>query len=122
MRCAADRGTSRATFFRAAMGRPFLPLYRRVPCSMTSPYRIFGAELSPYSCKVRAYARYKRIAHEWVPRGPANDAEFQRYAKLPLVPLLVTPEGVGIQDSTPIMDALDGVAAKPSTHPEEAVA
>ena len=29
---------------------------------MPVPYRIFGAELSPYSCKVRAYCRYKGIA------------------------------------------------------------
>jgi len=34
---------------------------------MSDKDRIFGAELSPYSVKVRSYFRYKRIPHEWVP-------------------------------------------------------
>ena len=57
-----------------------------------SNYRIFGSELSPYSVKVRSYFRYKGLPHEWLPRSPANQAEFQKYAKLPLVPLVVTPD------------------------------
>jgi glutathione S-transferase len=89
---------------------------------MSAPYRIFGAELSPYSCKVRAYCRYKGIAHDWVPRGPANDAEFAAHAKLPLIPLVLKPEGGALQDSTPIMDALDDVFPAPSTHPDEPAA
>lgn len=36
---------------------------------MSSPYRIFGAEMSPYSVKVRSYARYKGLTHTWVNRG-----------------------------------------------------
>ena len=60
-------------------------------------YRIFGSELSPYSVKVRSYFRYKGLAHEWIPRSPAVQAEFQKYAKLPLVPLVVTPEGEGLR-------------------------
>ena len=31
-------------------------------------YRIFGAEISPYSVKVRSYFRYKGIEHEWIVR------------------------------------------------------
>lgn len=75
-------------------------------------YRIFGSELSPYSVKVRSYFRFKGLAHEWIPRSPAVQAEFQKYAKLPLVPLVVTPEGEGIQDSTPIIERFE--AAEPS--------
>ena len=56
-------------------------------------HRIFGSELSPYSVKVRSFFRYKNVAHEWILRSPAVQAEFQKYAKLPLVPLVVTPEG-----------------------------
>ncbi|MDG2071034.1 MAG: glutathione S-transferase N-terminal domain-containing protein [Pseudomonadales bacterium] len=62
-------------------------------------YKIFGSELSPYSIKVRSYFRYKGIPHEWTPRTPDNIEEFQRFAKLPLVPLVVTPEETGLQDS-----------------------
>ncbi|MFP6624076.1 MAG: glutathione S-transferase N-terminal domain-containing protein, partial [Myxococcota bacterium] len=35
---------------------------------MSDVYRIFGAEISPYSVKVRSYYRYKGIPHEWIPR------------------------------------------------------
>src|SRR5882672_11374078 len=80
-------------------------------------YRMFGSELSPYSVKVRSYFRYKGLPHEWLLRSPANQGEFQKYAKLPLVPLVVTRDGEGIQDSTPIIERFD--AASPSLTPED---
>ena len=69
----------------------------RTRFNVTTPHRIFGIELSPYSVKVRSYFRYKRIPHEWVVRDAARMAEFQKYAKLPLIPLVVTPEDEGLQ-------------------------
>jgi glutathione S-transferase len=89
---------------------------------MPVPYRIFGSELSPYSVKVRSYCRYKRIPHEWIIRNPGVEEEFQRYARLPLVPLVVTPEGRGLQDSTPIIEALETRYPEPSIHPPAAAA
>ena len=86
---------------------------------MAQPYRLFGVELSPYSLKVRAYFRYKDIPHEWIARDSSNQAEFERYAKLPLVPLVVTPDGKGIQDSTPIMDHFENLQPEPSIHPSD---
>ena len=56
----------------------------------------------------------KEIPHEWVVRTAANEAEFNRYAKLPLVPLVVMPDGQGLQDSTPIIEHFEeyfGVSA-----------
>lgn len=82
-------------------------------------YRIFGSELSPYSVKVRSFFRYKNIDHEWIPRAPAVQAEFQKYAKLPLVPLVVTPEGEGIQDSTPILERFESSHPNPSVTPDD---
>jgi glutathione S-transferase len=87
-----------------------------------SVHRIFGVELSPYSVKTRSYFRYKGIPHEWIVRTPATQAEFQKYAKLPLVPLVVTPEGEGIQDSTPIIERFEAQFPEPSIHPRDAVA
>ena len=87
---------------------------------MSGEYRIFGAEMSPYSVKVRAYFRYKGIPHQWLSRR-ANEDEFQKYARLPIVPLVVTPDGTGIQDSTPIMEKLDADFPEPSIHPEDPV-
>jgi len=86
-----------------------------------STYRIFGSELSPYSVKVRSYCRYKGIPHEWILRAPGNEDEFQRYAKLPLIPLVVTPEGAGLQDSTPIIEALEARFPAPALDPSEPV-
>jgi glutathione S-transferase len=80
-------------------------------------YRIFGSELSPYSVKVRSYFRYRGLPHEWLLRSPASQAEFQKFAKLPLVPLVVTPQGEGIQDSTPIIERLE--ADSPSLRPDD---
>ena len=87
-------------------------------------HRIFGSELSPYSVKVRSYFRYKGLPHEWIPRSPAVQAEFQKYAKLPLVPLVVTPPGPngeseGVQDSTPIIERFEAAQGGPSIVPDD---
>ena len=66
---------------------------------MSDKHRIFGAELSPYSVKVRSYFRYKGIPHEWIVRSANTMAEYKKYARLPIVPLVVTPEDEGLQDS-----------------------
>jgi len=89
---------------------------------MTAPHRIFGLELSPYSVKVRSYFRYKAIPHQWIVRSGETQGEFQKYAKLPLVPLVVSPEGEGLQDSTPILEAYEAKFPEPSIHPREPVA
>jgi len=88
---------------------------------MADRYRVFGSELSPYSVKVRSYLRYKRIPHEWLIRSAANEEEFQRYAKLPLVPLVVTPEGTAMQDSTPIIERLEMLHPELAIQPDDAV-
>ena len=85
---------------------------------MTGAYRIFGSEMSPYSLKVRSYFRYKNIPHEWLLRG-ANAEEYQKYARLPIVPTLATPDGEGLQDSTPIIERLEAQVPAPSIHPDD---
>ncbi len=84
---------------------------------MSDVYRIFGAEISPYSVKVRSYFRYKGIPHEWIPRSAATQAESMKYAKLPLIPIVATPEDEGIQDSTPILEKMEALFPEPSIHP-----
>lgn len=86
---------------------------------MTKPYRIFGSEMSPYSVKVRSYFRFKQIAHEWIPRRAENDEDYKRYARLPIVPTVATPDDEGLQDSTPIMEAVEAKHPTPSIHPED---
>ena len=89
---------------------------------MADRYRIFGAEMSPYSVKVRSYFRYKGIPHEWILRNAASQAEYEKYAKMPIIPLVVTPDGTGIQDSTPIIDRIEKLHPEPSIHPGDTTA
>jgi glutathione S-transferase len=84
-------------------------------------YRIIGAEMSPYSVKVRSYFRYKGIPHQWILRNAASQAEYEKHAKMPIIPLVVTPDGTGIQDSTPIIDQMENRFPDPSIHPSEPV-
>jgi glutathione S-transferase len=86
---------------------------------MPAPYKIFGAEMSPYSVKVRAYARYKNLPHQWLNRGGENAAEYAKHAKIQIVPLVVTPQGEAIQDSTPIIERLEREHPEPSIHPKD---
>jgi glutathione S-transferase len=89
---------------------------------MTDNYRIIGAEMSPYSVKVRSYFRYKAIPHQWILRNAASQAEYEKHARMPIIPLVVTPEGTGIQDSTPIIDQMERLYPEPSIHPDDGVA
>ena len=88
---------------------------------MADVYRIFGAEMSPYSVKVRSYFRYKAIPHQWVLRNAASQAEYEKYAKMPIVPLVVTPDGSGIQNSTPIIDRMEKLYPEPTIEPADPV-
>jgi len=49
---------------------------------MADGYRIFGAEMSPCSVKVRSYFRYKAIPHQWISRNAASQAEYEKYARM----------------------------------------
>src|SRR5260221_9766014 len=89
---------------------------------MADGYRIIGAEMSPYSVKVRAYFRYKGIPHQWILRNAASQAEFEKHAKMPIIPLVISPDGTGIQDSTPIIDQVETLHPEPSIHPTDPVA
>ncbi|MDG2335979.1 MAG: glutathione S-transferase family protein [Myxococcota bacterium] len=84
--------------------------------------RIYGAELSPYSVKVRSYYRYKGLPHRWIMRNSDTMAEYQKYARVPIIPLVVTGDDRAMQDSTPIIEALEAANPEPSIHPTDPVA
>ena len=86
---------------------------------MSEQYLIYGAELSPYSVKIRAYFRYKEIPHKWIIRDQKSNVEYKKFAKLPIVPLVVTPEKTGLQDSTPIIKLLEHEYQNNSVSPPE---
>lgn len=86
---------------------------------MNAPFRLYGAELSPYSVKVRSYLRFKGVEFEWLQRTNARQDEFARFAKLPLVPVLVDADDNAMQDSTPMIEAIEGQYAEPSITPSD---
>jgi glutathione S-transferase len=63
------------------------------------PIRLHGALGSPYSMKLRALMRYRRIPHLWVQDHAARAALFER-VKAPVIPLLEYPDGRVANDST----------------------
>lgn len=86
---------------------------------MTAPFRLYGAELSPYSVKVRSYLRFKGLEFQWLERTNARLEEFSRYAKLPLAPILVDADDNAVQDSTPMIEALEAQFAEPPITPDD---
>jgi glutathione S-transferase len=87
--------------------------------TLSTPFRIYGSEMSPYSVKVRSYFRYKALPHRWLIRNASNQADYQKHAKIPLIPLVVTPDEEGIQDSTPIIERVESMHPRPSVHPDD---
>ncbi len=74
---------------------------------MTDRYRLIGTNGSPYSMKMRAIMRYRRLPHDWVMRTPAIRAELTD-VKPPLIPVLQLPEdGSHHVDSTPMAYLLE---------------
>ena len=82
-------------------------------------YRLYGAETSPYSEKVRAVLRYKGVDFDWVSRSVATEADFRALAAVPTVPLLISPEKVARQDSTAMLASLEADHPEPSTVPDD---
>ncbi|MBT3916481.1 MAG: glutathione S-transferase family protein [Rhodospirillaceae bacterium] len=85
---------------------------------MSNEYRIFGTEMSPYSVKMRSYFRYKNIPHKWLQRFQ-HEEEYQKLTRLPLIPLVVAPDGKTLQDTTPVIEKMELVFPEPSVHPED---
>jgi glutathione S-transferase len=54
-------------------------------------------------------------------RNAASQAEYEKHAKMPIIPLVITPDGTGIQDSTPIIDQIERLHPEPSIHPADTV-
>ena len=86
---------------------------------MTKPYRIIGAELSPFSVKVRSYFRFKDISHQWIVRSLDVQQQYGEYFRIPVIPLVITPDDQSMQDSTPIMEALESQYPETAADPKD---
>ena len=81
--------------------------------------RLVGSSASPYTRKVRALLRYRRIPHQFVRKGGRESEELPS-ASLPLIPCVVLPDQDGeltdvLADTTPIINRLE------DDYPERAV-
>lgn len=65
------------------------------------PYRLIGVNASPYSMKMRAILRYRRIPFLWVRRDAAVSREIA-HVRPAVIPVLQTPEGEYLVDSSPM--------------------
>jgi glutathione S-transferase len=73
-------------------------------------YEVFGALGSPYSLKMRAVMRYRRLPHLW--RSVGLDAAVRGRVKVPVIPVVRFGEDDWRNDSTPMLQALE------TLHPE----
>lgn len=83
-------------------------------------YVIMGRPESGYSMKVRSAMRYKGVSSEWMDRCFRSEKLYQAHAKVQLIPLVFLPDGSAVQDSTPILEALEEAHPTPSFHPADA--
>lgn len=82
-------------------------------------YRLFGAETSPYSLKVKSCLKFKGLEFDWVSRSRDHEDEFQSHAKVPSVPLLLSDGKPLSQDSSIILATLQTDHPTPSILPED---
>lgn len=69
-------------------------------------YTIHGALGSPYSMKMRALMRYRRITHIWQHGGHAQQLAAEK-VKAPVIPVIEYPDGSFHNDSTPVLYDLE---------------
>lgn len=86
---------------------------------MDDVVRISGAPGSPYTRKMLALLRYRRIPHRMITRGSPEDADTPQ-PKVPIIPVLVFPgEDEARVDSTPLIAAMDEAWPQRRVVPED---
>jgi glutathione S-transferase len=87
------------------------------------PLKLVGAPGSPYSRKLRALLRYRRIPFHWLIRGGREDHGIPE-VPVGLIPVLVFPGKAGSPgeagfDTTPLIRRLEGLYAERSVVPPD---
>jgi glutathione S-transferase len=92
----------------------------------TEPLRILGSPGSPYSRKLRAVLRYRRIPHAWIHFGSAEARPLPK-PRVSLLPQLILPGADGTPaartDSTPLLRELEAMhSGRAALPPDPAMA
>lgn len=72
-------------------------------------YKLYGANGSPYSCKIRSYLRFKRIPFDWVPPSFAMGVWPKKFShiKPKVIPVLEFPDEFSMNESTAIIKKIE---------------
>lgn len=81
-------------------------------------YTLYGALASPYSMKMRAILRYRRIVHVWSHGRIAQEMASTK-VRAPVIPVLEYPDGSFANDTTPLIYDLEKRHAERSIIPED---
>jgi glutathione S-transferase len=73
---------------------------------VSAPYTLHGFDPSPYSVKMRALMRYRRLPFVWQATGNPRDVAVAAGLP-PVIPVLRFPDGRVMNDSTPLAWALE---------------
>lgn len=82
-------------------------------------FEVHGALGSPYSMKVRAAFRAKRIPHTWTLCAPLGPNSPTKHVKVPVIPVVKFPDETWINDSTPLLLELETRGEGRSLLPED---
>ena len=69
-------------------------------------YRLIGLNPSPYSVKMRAVLRYRRLPMIWDTRSDPREIA-RKHGLPPVIPVLVMPDSTVMNDSTPLIHELE---------------